>query len=105
MILLVSVLTTVKIIVFVNNLISLSIPIEWVIIINLTTLERSNTMFNNTNITNYLLWVIENSDLLISNNSLCMEKACLAHDHEITKIKDSNEYIGPEDLEGMNENV
>tara|TARA_B110000438_G_scaffold106072_1_gene104369 strand:- start:2400 stop:2588 length:189 start_codon:yes stop_codon:yes gene_type:complete len=62
-------------------------------------------MFNNTNITNYLLWVIENSDLLISNNSLCMEKACLAHDHEITKIKDSNEYIGPEDLEGMNENV
>ena len=105
MILLVSVLTTVKIIVYVNNLISLSIPIEWVIIINLTTLERSNTMFNNTNITNYLLWVIDNSDLLISNNSLCMETACLTHDHEITKIKDSNEYIGPEDLEGMNENV
>tara|TARA_B110000881_G_C18085709_1_gene275760 strand:- start:173 stop:325 length:153 start_codon:yes stop_codon:yes gene_type:complete len=48
-------------------------------------------MFDNTNITsNYLLWVIENSDLLISNNSLCMEKACLAHDHELTKIKNSD---------------
>ena len=46
MILLVSVRTIVKIIVCVNNLISLSIPIEWVIIINLTTLERSNTMFD-----------------------------------------------------------